>query len=290
MQRIAIFVDAGYLLARGADAITGSDGAGRHTVILDEAKAIEAIIEFALAQSGCRDGLLRVYWYDGAPERPSAVQIRLSELDNVKLRLGTINSFGKQKGVDSLIIADMIELARNGAAADMLLIGGDEDLRIGVQLAQSYGSRVHLLGIDIDSNLAQSAGLAREADTNTGWTADNLSRFLSARPSAVAAKAIPAEARPVAPAPAIKPPAAIGTEAGAETLAAAVKAYRQTLLQADLNDIKIVWQADRSIPQPYDGRLLASCGASLERQLTVEERREMRRAFITSLENSNWTE
>jgi uncharacterized LabA/DUF88 family protein len=296
MQRIAIFVDAGYLMARGADAVTGTQRAGRRAVILDEAKAVESLIQFAETKSKCKDGLLRVYWYDGAAQQPSAEQIRLAELDNVKLRLGTINSVGQQKGVDSLIIADMIELARNGAAADMLLVGGDEDLRIGVQIAQSYGARVHLLGIDIGGSFAQSPGLAREADTNAGWTVAQVSVFLAPRPPAVV-PAVPAVAATPAPAPA-PPPAPVAAvpahatpaahASPAQPLNTAVKVYQSTLLQSDVDDIKTVWDAGGGITQPYDGRLLASTGKALGRQLSIEERRDMRRAFIQLLEDSKW--
>ena len=55
---------------------------------------------------------------------------------------------GQQKGVDSLIIMDLIELARNHAISEAVLLSGDEDLRVGVQLAQSFGVRVHLLGVE----------------------------------------------------------------------------------------------------------------------------------------------
>ena len=65
----------------------------------------------------------------------------------MKLRLGQLNSEGQQKGVDSLIVTDLIELARNKAISDAVVLTGDEDIRVGVQIAQSLGVRVHLLGI-----------------------------------------------------------------------------------------------------------------------------------------------
>jgi uncharacterized LabA/DUF88 family protein len=71
----------------------------------------------------------------------------LAHLDNVKVRLGFVNSVGEQKGVDSLIVTDMIALARNRAVSDAVLVSGDEDLRVGVQQAQEFGVRVHLVGI-----------------------------------------------------------------------------------------------------------------------------------------------
>ena len=66
----------------------------------------------------------------------------------MKLRLGIVNLAGQQKGVDSLIVTDLVELARNHAITDAILLSGDEDLRIGVQIAQSFGVRVHLIRIE----------------------------------------------------------------------------------------------------------------------------------------------
>jgi uncharacterized LabA/DUF88 family protein len=64
-------------------------------------------------------------------------QLSLAEADNVKPRLGQINDFGQQKGVDSLIVTDLVELSRNGSIGDALLLSGDEDVRIGVEIAQN---------------------------------------------------------------------------------------------------------------------------------------------------------
>ena len=100
MQRVVVFVDAGYVLARGSEALTGAKN-GRRGVILDESKAVASIIRFSEKKAKKHGQILRVYWYDASGPQPTAEQIRLAELDNVKLRLGTLNSFGKQKGVDS---------------------------------------------------------------------------------------------------------------------------------------------------------------------------------------------
>lgn len=69
----------------------------------------------------------------------------------MKVRLGFVNSVGEQKGVDSLIVTDMIALARNRAISDAVLMSGDEDLRVGVQQAQELGVRAGCLGIAIDT-------------------------------------------------------------------------------------------------------------------------------------------
>ena len=59
--------------------------------------------------------------------RLTADQALLASLDDVKIRLGFINSVGEQKGVDSLIVTDLIELARQKAVCDAILLSGDED-------------------------------------------------------------------------------------------------------------------------------------------------------------------
>jgi hypothetical protein len=146
MNRSAVFVDAGYLFAAGSALLAGSKQS-RHLISLDENAAVAALGDFAKNRTGC--DLLRVYWYDGVTAKGlTGDHQRIASCDNIKLRLGFINSAGQQKGVDSLIVTDMVDLARNGAMCDAILVAGDEDTRIGVQIAQSYGVRIHLLGIE----------------------------------------------------------------------------------------------------------------------------------------------
>jgi NYN domain len=110
-------------------------------------------------------------------------------MDYVKLRLGFVTGRGQQKGVDSLIVTDLIDLARNRAITDAVMLSGDEDIRIGVQIAQSFGVRVHLVGI-APSRGSQSVQLLRESDTTTEWDAATVSKFLSIKAPAAAALAV----------------------------------------------------------------------------------------------------
>ena len=112
---------------------------------------------------------------------PSLEQQRLADADDVKLRLGIISPSGQQKGVDSLIVTDLVELARNQAVSDAVLLSGDEDVRIGVQIAQSFGVRVHLIGIE-PSRGNQSRALMQEADTTTEWSKAEIGEFLTLKP------------------------------------------------------------------------------------------------------------
>ncbi len=177
MDRVAVFVDAGYLIARGGEAQWGP-GVRRKDLLLDVPAICGALIRFAERVSGLP--LLRIYWYDAArrgwlnPE-----QLALANQRRVKLRLGVLGYDGKQKGVDSLLVTDLITLARNRAMAECVLVAGDEDLRVGVQQAQEHGVPTHLLGIAAsDGFVAQSILLRQEADEISAWTVNDIGPFL----------------------------------------------------------------------------------------------------------------
>ena len=58
--------------------------------------------------------------------------------------------------------------------------------RLGVQQAQEFGVRVHLVGIK-PSRGSQSLFLLQEADSTHEWNPDDLTAFLSCKPEAVPA-------------------------------------------------------------------------------------------------------
>ena len=175
MDRVAVFVDAGYLFAEGSRELCG-EKLVRSRITLNHEAAIDALRAFAERIS--RLPLLRIYWYDGTSQGPSSQHITLAGMGFTKVRLGFVNSMGQQKGVDSLIVTDMITLARNRALAECVLLSGDEDLRVGVQQAQEYGARVHLLGIR-PARSSQSQFLRQEADSTHEWATEDLEGFLS---------------------------------------------------------------------------------------------------------------
>ncbi len=232
-MRVAVFVDAGYVYAQGSCALTGlKTPKSREQVALDENKIAELLKEEAKTSSGGKE-LLRIYWYDGAPSSgPSIGQARMGKLNDVKLRLGQLNSEGQQKGVDSLIVTDLMELARNKAISDAVIVTGDEDIRVGVQIAQSLGVRVHLLGF-VGPRASQSVSLQQEADTLEIWDKAKIASFLrdaNAKPEKIQrpAKPEPRSRRATAkPAPAV--PAAASQPAthgdGAEIASAVRKAF-----------------------------------------------------------------
>ncbi|PKP96521.1 MAG: NYN domain-containing protein [Alphaproteobacteria bacterium HGW-Alphaproteobacteria-15] len=178
MLQTAIFVDAGYAFAQGAVAL-GHPRVERRNLRLNPAVIVEALTLLAKdVEPSAR--VLRVYWYDGLGRGSvmSQDQETIAKTEGVKCRFGTINSHGQQKGVDSLIVTDMIELARIQAISDALVLSGDEDVRVGVQVAQTFGIRVHVLGI-YPATGSQSPSLIAEADTHHEWNVDQVQNWLS---------------------------------------------------------------------------------------------------------------
>lgn len=293
MDRVAAFVDAGYLFAQGSVALAGRK-LPRGRLLLDHEKAIDALAAFATRVSGV--DLLRVYWYDGTSTGPSSQHITLAHLANVKVRLGFVNSVGEQKGVDSLIVTDMIALARNHAMSEAVLLSGDEDLRVGVQQAQEFGVRVHLLGIR-PSRGSQSLFLLQEADSTHEWGPDDLAPFLSCKPEiavipamgpAVAAPAPPEP--PVVAAPAPLEPPALAAPSPLEPLLVpdplvdVASALAREIPAAELEALTESVRQSGQIPREFDGRLLAEGGRALRARLDPAQKKEVRNAFLKACE------
>lgn len=266
MRRVAVFIDAGYFFAQGSVAIWGAKQP-RAALDLNETETVARLTGLALSKASNAD-LLRIYWYDGAGIKgPTLEQLRLARLDNIKIRLGFLNSRGQQKGVDSLIVTDLVDLARNRAMTDAVLLAGDEDVRIGVQIAQSFGVRVHLVGIH-PSRGSQSAQLIDEADTTHEWDGVTMMTMLSQRapPQTIAQAPASAVAAPVLP------------STGQVDLDKHVDGFFAGLTPADISGIKAYWAAsNRGIPQEFDGKLLATARNILHRDLTTDEKRSSRR-------------
>jgi hypothetical protein len=266
MDRVAVFVDAGYLFAQGSSLLAGSK-LPRGEVVLDHAKVAEVLAQFAERVSGLP--LLRIYWYDGTSSGPTAQHISLAYLPGVKVRLGLVNSMGEQKGVDSLIVTDMITLAQNRAMAEAVLLSGDEDLRVGVQQAQELGVRVHLLGIKPGRG-SQSVFLLQEADTTTEWSESDLSPFLSCNPRQRPAKATAPQSGTSQPT--THPLTEVASEMANE------------VADAEMDGLVASIRATHQLPKQLDGRLLARSRTLLARDLTSAERREARTQFLAACE------
>lgn len=192
MDRCAVLVDAGYLLGAAGTLLGGE--ADRGTLEVDHAKLLEALIEEAQTQTGMP--VLRLLWYDGAfNSQPTPEHRTLRVLPDVKVRLGELvkrDGRVQQKGVDSYLQRDLTALARNHAVADVVLVGGDEDLRRALEEAQDYGTRVHLWGVEAAApEYNQSQSLIAEADRRWVIPGEWVTRFVRLRETAT----------PVAPPP-----------------------------------------------------------------------------------------
>lgn len=179
MDRCAVLVDAGYLL--GAAGTFLSNDADRSILQVDHSGLMEALIAEAQKQTGMP--VLRLLWYDGAfNSQPTPEHRTLRVLPDVKVRLGELVKRGsrvQQKGVDSYLQRDLTALARNHAVADVVLVGGDEDLRRALEEAQDYGVRVHLWGVEAAApEYNQSQSLIAEADRRWVIPGEWVSQFV----------------------------------------------------------------------------------------------------------------
>ncbi len=165
MDRCVVLVDAGYLLGAAASLLAGEPSRSRITV--DHAAVVAGLRERAEAETG--QPLLRIYWFDGAPDRvPQPEHRRLRVMPRVTVRLGALTrTDGRwaQKGVDAAMHAELSELARNRACSDVVLVTGDGDLLPGMMSAKEHGVAVHLWAVQAaDGDYNQSEDLVAEAD------------------------------------------------------------------------------------------------------------------------------
>ena len=175
MERVAAFVDAGYFWVQLSYLLYG-EKRKREDILIDAHKMRESLIAAIHDQfSDC--SLLRIYWYDGRDPRGILTEQHqaLARLDDIKMRYGTLNAYGQQKGVDGLLMADLLALAQNRAITSAIILSGDADLAPGVGAAQMLGVRIHRLGIN--GRGASSPILMAEVDKNVEWPREEIERF-----------------------------------------------------------------------------------------------------------------
>lgn len=253
MDRTAIFVDAGYLFASGSK-LVANEKLSRGELQFDYDVALALLERLAAELSGLP--LLRIYWYDGATSGPSPAQVALAYRPHVKLRLGFLNQQGQQLGVDSLIVTDLITLARNRAMADAMLLTGDEDIRIGMQQAQEFGVRVHLLGI-APTRDNQSSVLVQEADSVRELALAEVKTFLC-------------RGSGVAPAPSVA-----GRTMLQELAGSLARELSPEAMAAVLED-----SVGGSVTPQIDRQLLLAGTQANGATLSPEDKRSMRAAFL----------
>ncbi len=160
MDRCALFVDAGYVLADGAMAVHGTRH--RESVSWDYAGLLSFMGSIARERTG--RPLLRCYWYEATVEgRRTSEHDSLADLPGLKLRLGRTRP-GQREGVEGEIRRDLTTLARNNAISDALLASAEEDLAQVVADVQDLGIRVTIVHITVDGNWTISRSLRQECD------------------------------------------------------------------------------------------------------------------------------
>ena len=178
-DNVCIFVDAGYVYAEAGNSCLGTRS--RRRIDLDAEGFVAALGARIRASSYEERGALRTYWYDGGlGAAPTPEQREIGLLRNIKLRLGHLRA-GGQRGVDSLIVRDLIVLANRHAMATAVLVAGDEDLREGVREAQDQGVQVVVFGIEPIQASNMSETLRMEADVVVELSRDNVGNFLRER-------------------------------------------------------------------------------------------------------------
>lgn len=117
--------------------------------------------------------LLRSYLYDGAfpagherHDEQQAEHERLADQPGVQLRLGTVRGDPpRQKGVDTLLVLDMLTMAQRGAYDTAVLWAGDADFTEVVDQVQRLGRQVALViapGGSVANELRRTADVILE--------------------------------------------------------------------------------------------------------------------------------
>lgn len=175
VDRCALFVDAGYLLADGAMAVHGTRH--REAVSWDYPGLLQLMTSLSRERTGLP--LLRCYWYEATVEgRRTPEHDALADIPGLKLRLSRIRP-GRREGVDAQVHRDLMTLARNNAICDAVVVSGDEDLAQVVCDAQDLGIRVSVIHIAADGGWAVSRSLRQECDDLVELGAAHLRPYVS---------------------------------------------------------------------------------------------------------------
>lgn len=187
----AVFVDAGFVCACAADAA----GFEKAEVGLDG----EALVD--TFRTAMLHRFLRAYVYDANfreqdvaddPQRAERRRIlaeqhtRLSETRGVQVRLGTlVGRPVRQKGVDTKLVLDMVDLAQQGAYDIAVLFGGDSDLAGVVETVQRIGKTVCLVLPETKASGSVSRELLVLADDEFHITEASLANLVYPLPKRV---------------------------------------------------------------------------------------------------------
>ncbi len=268
MDRFAIFVDAGYLYAEGGKLVC--DTSDRLRLELDFEQAVCGLVEMGRSQSSIQ--YLRTYWYDAATDAsPNPSHIAVASIPGVKLRLGRL-SLGKQKGVDSRIVRDLIVLAKDKAISAAYVLSGDEDIREGVAEAQDCGVSVVLIGITpLPGQHNQAQVLVQDADDLLLLTREQVGQWIKLRQGASRSE--------------IKVPRTPSSFTDMEQLGSQ---FGAAWAESNPNEVQRTVTNKPRIPQEVDRELLNRGSEHMGGQLTDAQRRALRDGFWAALmSNSN---
>ena len=185
MDRCALFVDAGYMLADGAMAVHGTRR--RESVSWDYEGLLQLLGNLARDRTGLP--LLRCYWYEATVEgRRTAEHDALADMPGIKLRLAKLRP-GRREGVETEIHRDLTVLARNRAVSDAVVISAEEDLAQVLSDVQDLGMRVTIVHVTVDGNWTISRSLRQECDDIMELTSAHLRPYIELIPGAEPARA-----------------------------------------------------------------------------------------------------
>jgi uncharacterized LabA/DUF88 family protein len=296
MDRFVILVDAGYFLRQSLEILSGRTSHDRRDLVITSVgPMLESLVQKtrAVLDIPTRE-LLRVYWYDGVmPTGQTPQQKAIVALPDVLFRAGTVNSHGQQKGVDSLIVTDLIELASNRAICDAALVTGDADLAVGIEIAQKKGVRIAVLGLeDLAARVYhnQSYEITNRADRIGRLGASDLTPYMhfkapTATPAAHPAVPAPGSVAPTPAAPAPPPPVPASPKSPAPAAGddARIEALVRTFIAGEKDAKKAVDPATKAIEASMDRTLLYSVYTGLGRKFTGREKILIRETFRKEL-------
>lgn len=275
-------VDAGYLLRQSVEIVSGRASTKRHELeITDPAGLIKALLDKCNATlDQVSKELLRVYWYDGVMATGYTPQQRsLIELPDVNFRAGTVNRAGQQKGVDSLIVTDLIELASNHAICNAALVTGDSDLAIGIEIAQKKGVRIAVIGVE-----DLSVGVSHKQSFEITSRADRVGRLGGAELRTVM-RYVPQQAvapQPTAPVPVPTSAQANAPQAEEQRIEQAVKEF--IAQQAEPHSLTAaIDPSTKRIDSAVDRALIHHVFITIGRKLTNPEKIHARAVLRTEV-------
>ena len=293
MDRLVVLVDAGYLLSQTVKVLSAKQSRSRAELQLtDAAGLINMLVGKATAELQ-NNKLLRVYWYDGLKGGLSAEHKAIIDVNDVQLRSGTINGQGQQKGVDSKIVIDLIELASNHAISDAVVVTGDGDLAIGIELSQRRGIRVAVLGVE-DLNVgithSQSPEVTNVADRVIRIGKADLSPYAVYKPKSPPAQKAPTPATTPTPTTIAsnQVPTATTTPAVASTAIAAVPPQIEAAVRSFVAAQTPALQANvigptGAIDKSVDRSLLYHVYTTLAKGALLDAEKRQARAVFRSL-------